>query len=116
MNRAWSKGKLEKLEEYFHKDVVMVAPEFNARAEGREACIESYEEFIGRATVAAFRESDIVIDIWGATGVSTYSWDIEYELGGQVYKETGRELLVFVRTRGRWQLVWRALMPDETQG
>jgi hypothetical protein len=110
MNRAWSRGRVEDLKEYFHKDIVVAAPGFTARAQGRDAVIQSYREFVQRAAILSFRESDISIDVWGGAAVVTYLWEILYEMGGQAYSETGREILFFVRARGRWRVVWRTLL------
>lgn len=112
INDAWVKGRPEDLAEYFHESMVIVAPRFQGIEKGREACIRSYKEFISQATVHEYNESDITVELWGAIGVATYRFLIIYEMGGASYDESGWDVFVFGRENGKWQAVWRTLIPS----
>lgn len=116
INNAWLKGRPDKLSDVpkdcFHKDVVIKGPGFQQLAEGNDACTKSYNDFIHQATVRECKLSEPDIDLWGNTAVATYSWEMTYEMNGQDHHESGYDLFVFARARGRWRAVWRAMLPS----
>lgn len=107
-NRAWREGNTEDLRQLLHPDVAFVGPRLQVLAEGRDACIRSYEDFVSRAEIHAFDEQPAEVRITGSTAVATYEWTIAYTMGGQRHDERGHEMLVCVRTDAGWQIVWRA--------
>lgn len=111
INDAWVTGHPEALEDYFHQDMVIVRPGFGARGTGRRACVESYREFISHATIHQFKESDHHIDLWGDTAVVTYRFQLEYQMAGEEHRDSGVDLFVFTREKGRWLAVWRTILP-----
>ena len=46
------------------------------------------------------------------TATATYPWKLVYELDGHTYNETGYDVFVFVRRKGRWLATWRAMVPQ----
>ena len=116
INDAWLKGRPEDLADVlnrcFHNDMVIRGPDLRTVATGREACVRSYEEFLREATVRECTLSDPDIDLWGNTAVATYSWDMTYQMGGQVYHESGHDLFALARGRKGWRAVWRAILPS----
>jgi hypothetical protein len=48
----------------------------------------------------------------GAVAVVTYTFEIEYEIAGQIVRESGHDLLVLRQSHDTWRAVWRALLPD----
>jgi ketosteroid isomerase-like protein len=115
LNDAWVKGSPEKLSSFFREDMAMVHPDFVNRTEGREACIASYEDFSSQAKVNEFKLGETSIDVFGHTAVATYSYEISYEMGGEHFKDTGRDLFVFIRENDRWQAVWRTMIIPQEQ-
>lgn len=112
MNRAWLKGNLEELREYFHDDIVIKGPRFESVGTGgKEECIKSYEDFSRAARIRDFKESDIQVDVFGSTAVATFAWEIDYEMTGQSYHESGHDVFVFTRDKGKWRAIWRAVLP-----
>jgi uncharacterized protein (TIGR02246 family) len=109
INDAWRQGRLEELADYFHPDIVLVFPGFSGRGEGRAACVQSYVDFLGSATVHEYTESDHHIDVWGDTAVASYRFVMAWEMGGKHYREAGHDLFVFSRDQGQWRAVWRTL-------
>lgn len=112
INHAWSKGQVGDLRNYLREDMVIVSPGLQDRLVGREACVNSYQEFRNQATIQSYQESDAAVDVFGNMAVATYRWEIEYDMAGQAYRETGGDLFVFVREGEGWQAVWRTLIPD----
>ena len=115
LNDAWVKGSPEQLSSFFREDIVMVHPDFIHRTEGREACIASYVDFCSQAKVNEFKLGETSIDVIGHTAIATYSYEISYEMGGELFKDTGRDLFVFIREDGRWQAIWRTMIIPQEQ-
>ena len=113
VNREWLGYDMEALRVLCHPDVVIVAPGFGRRSEGRQASLSSYEGFISMATVKHFKEADPTIDLCEDTAVVTYALEIEADVNGQPYTEKGRELHVLKRTDDRWLSIWRMVVPDK---
>jgi Domain of unknown function (DUF4440) len=118
INDAWLKGNpddIERtLEACFHDDIVIKSPRFEPLAKGKRACIASYVDFIRQAEIHDYRLDDPAIDLYGATAVATYLWEINYALDGVDYRESGHDLFVLIRADGRWQAVWRAISPTRS--
>jgi uncharacterized protein (TIGR02246 family) len=111
INAAWLHGELEGLDRLLHARMVIVPPGFAQRIEGREACAEGYEQFARTATVSSYTESDTQVDVQGGTAVVSYRYDLTYALEGETYRDSGHDLYVLVHEDGRWQALWRTLMP-----
>jgi ketosteroid isomerase-like protein len=111
INEAWTKGRAEDLDKYFHEDMVIAQPGFGIRGEGKRACVDSYREFAGMASIQSLKESQHVVLVWGNTAVASYRFEIEYELDGQAHQDAGYDLFVFARENGDWLAVWRTILP-----
>ena len=111
INEAWTKGNTDDLNKYFHEDMIIAQPGFGIHGDGRNACVDSYKEFAGMASVQGLRESEHIVLVWGDTAVASYRFDIEYELDGQSHQDAGYDLFVFTRQDGNWLAVWRTILP-----
>ena len=111
INRAWTEGQTEILNEVFHEDMLIVSPDFQVLGKGREACVKSYKDFIRQATLREFTESEATIEVWEHTAVASYRFDMAWEMDGQSFKEAGRDVFVFTLESGQWQAVWRTILP-----
>ncbi len=109
INQAWLQDRVEELQQFFHPDVVMVKPGLSDRVEGRDACIKTYEDFIAHATIREYRESEATVDLFGDTAVAIYQFHMLYEMTGETFRESGRDLFVFARTGNTWLAVWRTM-------
>jgi uncharacterized protein (TIGR02246 family) len=116
INDAWRRGRVEELGEYFHPEAVIVAPGFRKRAQGRDECMQSYKDFVAATKVTDYQESDMTVDIWGDTAVASYHYEIAWEVKGQPYRDSGRDVFVLRREGGKWLVVWRTLVPPAGQG
>jgi ketosteroid isomerase-like protein len=113
---AWAGGHPGKLQEYFHDDMVIAQPGLGVRGRGKRACVDSYRQFIGQATIRGIKECDHHIDAWGDTAVASYRFEIDYRMGGQEHHDSGVDLFVFIRQEGTWLAVWRTILPLPAAG
>ncbi|HKI98117.1 MAG TPA: nuclear transport factor 2 family protein [bacterium] len=111
LNAAWLHGELDNLSELLHERMVIVPPGFQQRIEGAVACAEGYQEFARLATVESYEESDATVEVFGATAIVSYLYQLTYTMEGASYQDSGHDLYVFVHEDGRWQAVWRTLVP-----
>lgn len=103
------------LGECFEDNMIIKGPGFELLAQGKEACIRSYQDFMRQASVRKFRRCDVHIESWEQTAVATYLWEMTYSMNGQDFTESGYDMFVFTRVDGRWRAVWRAILPSVTQ-
>jgi uncharacterized protein (TIGR02246 family) len=115
MNDSWAKNGADDLASFFREDIVMVHPDFTNRTEGRDACVASYRDFCKQATILDLKISNPGIDVFVNTAIATYSYEIQYEMGGERFNDTGRDIFVFVRENDRWQAVWRTMIISQTE-
>jgi len=93
----------------------MVHPDFTQRTQGRDACVTSYEDFCEQANILDLKLNNPLIDVFDNTAIATYSYEITYEMGGERFNDTGRDVFVFVRENGRWQAAWRTMIMSQSE-
>jgi ketosteroid isomerase-like protein len=118
ISTAWQSRRFEDLAGYFDDEMVIVAPGFQGRVEGRKACIESYREFMERVSIQRYEEAVPVIDVWKDTAVATYRWEMDWTSGGVPNRDAGRDILVLYRAESggtaEWRVVWRAITSESS--
>ena len=116
INSSWlskKPGELSKiLADCFHADMVIKGCDLETVAEGRDACVGSYVDFIQQAKISAFRQDEADIRVVGDTAIASYGWKITYTLEGKEYTEPGHDVFVFNRTNGKWLAIWRAMLTE----
>ncbi|MBN2182084.1 MAG: DUF4440 domain-containing protein [Sedimentisphaerales bacterium] len=116
VNHTCMEGKgFEKLNPYFHDDVVMISPGINTHAQGRDVCLRTYEDACSQMTFHKLDASDEHIDVYGDAVVSCHKYECIWEFQGKKFEDTGHEILVFVRQDKNWQIAWRTLIPGSRQ-
>jgi hypothetical protein len=119
INSSWLSEKPEELSgilaDCFHPEMVIKGCDLETMAEGRDACIRSYVDFIQQAKIAAFQQDEPDIQIAGETAVTSYAWKITYTLEGREYTEPGHDVFVFSRTNGKWLAIWRAMLTESAE-
>lgn len=105
LNQAWTSGRVDELERYFHEDMVAITPMDRKRLEGRAACVASWARFVERAVIREWRERDPLVRIFGDAAVVTYSYDLACEVGGEDVRLEGRDMFFMIRRDGRWPAV-----------
>jgi len=111
MNDAWLSGRFDDLNQYFAEDVVMVAPGGGMRMMGREAMIDSFRQYTEQATTHNFDETGLDVDVFESTAVASLRFDVDYELEGTRYQESGIDFLVLEHGDSGWLIVWRTQIP-----
>ena len=104
-NDAWTKGKPNDLVLFFHPQMVAITPYDRLRREGAESCIAGWKGFADAALIHRWQEIDPLIRIYGDAAVVTYYYEIDFDMGGQHMKESGRTLLYLVHENSRWWIV-----------
>jgi hypothetical protein len=94
----------------FHEEMVIKDAKLKTVATGREACVQSYVDFIQRARVSDFQKGQPDIRLFPDLAIASYDWRISYSLDGKSYDERGYDIFVFVRAEGTWLAVWRAAL------
>jgi len=111
INSTWLQGDPNELERFFHSDIVVQPPGASPRVHGRDACIASYRAFTEQAHVRSFEPRDAEIDVFGDTIIASYRYKIIYEMDGDTFDEDAGDLLVFIKERDSWVVVWRTMIP-----
>ncbi len=111
INMAWAQGRLDDLRQYFHKDMVIVAPGFQQRVNGQDACIKTFEEFVNQASNIAYEETPLAVDVCGDTAVVAYEYEVRYDMKGESHRETGQDIFIFAREGQHWLAIWRTMFP-----
>jgi hypothetical protein len=119
INSSWLSRKPEEvskiLGECFHADMVIKGCDLESMAEGREACVRSYIDFIEQARISAFQQGEAEIRVVGDTAVASYGWSITYVLEGKEFTEPGHDVFVFSRADGKWLAIWRAMLTESAE-
>jgi hypothetical protein len=76
INQAWLTGNAGQIARYLDDGVIILGPGPQVMAEGREACVRSYQDFSDRATICAFAEDAPVVKVFGTTAVASYRYTI----------------------------------------
>ncbi len=112
INDAWLQGRPEELHQYFDDRMVIRGPGFQVLGTGRDACVQSYADFLKIATVHEYEYSlgEPEIDVRGDSAVAAYPWKMTYSLESGRYTESGHDLFVFSRASGEWRAFWRTML------
>ena len=110
INQAWLKGRPEELKAYFHTDIQFVNQNLETMGSGRRVCIESYQDFLKQAVILKYQESDPQVQVWGNSALARYTFQIEYEIAGKMFADSGADLFFFTNQESRWLAVWRLML------
>jgi hypothetical protein len=110
INEAWLSRRPEKMKPMLDEKIVMIYPGFVGRLEGREAVIAGYVDFCEQALMISYQESDLQVDVVGATAAASYAFEMSYERKGDKYLSRGRDLWIFARKQDEWVAVWRTML------
>jgi len=111
-NLAWSTGNPTNLEKYFHEDIIIVSADLKILGSGKANCIKSYIEFLSKAKIVNFTDSDPIVNLFENSAIVFYEYDISWEMDNKLFEETARELYVFERSAGKWLIIMRKLIPN----
>lgn len=111
MNDAWTRGNPDDLKNFFHRDMVAVAPNVRHRLDGGPACIEGWKRFCDAARIHRWEEVDPVVRVYGDAAVVSYYFRMSFDMGGPNIETGGRDLFFFVKENGRWWAVGDQFSP-----
>lgn len=77
---------------------------------GRDAIIDSYRDFAGRATIHEFQAREPLVEVFRNAAVATMPFRIGYEYEGKASSESGTDVLVFEKGIDGWRVVWRTVV------
>jgi hypothetical protein len=119
MNDAWLGLPVEEipaaLDACFHDDMAIRGADLTVTGRGKDACIQSYVDFVQQAVIRECTLGDPEIDLAGDSAAAVYNWEMTYELEGQEYSEAGADILMLARVDGRWLVTWRLMLPSVGQ-
>jgi hypothetical protein len=115
MNAAWLHGTIEELpavlDQCFHPAMVIRGGDLAVHGSGKEACIQSYLDFLESATIHRCEIGPAEIDVAEDSAMVVYQWEMTYETEGETYTEAGSDILALARSDGGWLITWRAMLP-----
>lgn len=79
---AWRESQFDCLEPLSATGVVFQDSKGDRLLEGKEACIQSYRDFMGIAKVLDYKEEEPGIIPFAGFVMATYGWQIDYEING----------------------------------
>jgi len=112
INQLWLNKRYDEIGELLSEHAVIAPPGFEGRIQGRDAYVQTYREYDQSAITREFSPDEPEIDIIGDTAVALCPFSIVYELDGKIYREHGRDMLVFSQSSGEWRVVWRTMQID----
>jgi hypothetical protein len=119
MNDAWLGLPAEEipaaLDPCFHDDMVIRGADLTVAGRGKDACIQSYLDFVQQAVIRECTLGDPEIDLAGDSATAVYNWEMTYEMEGEEYSEAGADILMLTRVDGRWLIAWRLMLPSVGQ-
>jgi ketosteroid isomerase-like protein len=110
-NKAWSSGKPENLNHYFHDHIIIVSPDLKIMGSGKEPCIQSYIDFLSRPSDIHFHADDPDVFVFDNTAVAFYTYHISWKMEGRQSRETGKEIYVLNKQKDEWLIVMRKINP-----
>ena len=105
LNDSWTKGKGERLPEYFHPRMVAITPVEKFRLKGAAQCIAGWQEFAQNTTIHSWRENDPDIELFGDTAVVTDYYVMDVTIGPNRLNLSGRDMMTLKQESGRWWLI-----------
>ncbi len=113
LQNTWLENKITELASFFDKDVVFLIPGINKRIIGQEAMVESYKQFVSTCTIQNFQITNVDIDIFDRTAISTLTFNVSYKNQDKEYNEKGNDIMILNRKENNWLIIWRTQIPIE---
>ena len=105
LNRAWTQGRVDELDGYFHDDIVVVTPTDRERLEGKKSCVASWRRFVDTAIIHEWTDRNPTVRLYADAAVVAYDYELACEIRGEPMALAGRDMFFMVRQGGRWVAV-----------
>lgn len=110
LTQAWRTENWKELADFFHQEVVFLAPTASPLCVGPEACLASYQEFSAQAIIHDYIEAAPHVQMVETTALTTTPFTISYEYEQAMNREQGTEVLAWIRHEERWLVIWRMVL------
>jgi Domain of unknown function (DUF4440) len=112
---AWQTRDFAGLAERIDEAVVFVLPGFGGRLVGREALVQSYREFMDRATLTAYSEEPASASCWAGCEVvaATVPWSMSWLADGVANRARGHDVFLLRAAPSApegWRVIWRTMV------
>lgn len=114
INAAWFEQQYDQFVRLFHQDIVFNSPDFSRQIKGREACVQSYRDFMRLATIDFFQTQSPQIDLAETTAVVKVPFEMHYNINEKNFREKGMDIFVCTVSQDRWVAVWRYMVQTES--
>ncbi len=105
INKIWTKTKeINKLNEYFHEDMVALGGVEKNRIVGKDNCIKHWEN-CSKKKIYSWKEYNIEIKIYDKIATVNYTFDIELEKDNKKVKKTSEDFFVLVSEDTKWKVI-----------
>jgi len=115
MNKCWTtENNVEKLDEYFHKNIVVFEPGRRELRVGKKECIDGWKSFVENNKINYWKESEHLVQLYngGKSAVVTYYWEISTENNDRNFISKGRDMFVFVKEDEKWLAIADQFSPE----
>ena len=117
INRAWTTGDLDALDDLFHDEMTIATPGFAAEGHGKAACVDNYREFLSLAEITSFKDDAWSVKIFeGDTAIVHYKFEMRYRtrVDAAEFCDVGDDLYVLKKNAatGEWRSCWRTNFPS----
>ncbi len=107
-------GERDKVESMLQKDVVFFNQVGSNRLVGREACLETIDEYGKSAKTHSFEILKREINVWDSTAIIEMEYEVIYEYMNKNHHEKGKEIWTLIQTNDQWQMIYRHFVSSET--
>lgn len=111
LTNTWTSGNLQRLGEFFDENVLMLPPGSSHPLLGRNAMVQTFQEFLSVAKVEKFEQVQLQVDVFDDTAIANLNFDIRYEMDGQLHDDSAMDVMVFAKGAKGWRIVWRTQVP-----
>jgi ketosteroid isomerase-like protein len=112
INESWLAKKYDEIGSCLTDDAIIAAPGSSERMKGREVYVQSYRDYDTVAKTLQFKAEEPQIDIMGDVAAVICPFTVAYELSGNIYHERGKDILILMRKKSYWLVVWRTMQSE----
>lgn len=93
-----------------HEKVVFVAPDLSSTLVGKDACMQSINQYHKEAKTLAFKIKDLVITQDHRDLITRVKYEVTYTYLGQRHHEQGDEIIILTEADNSWSIIWRGII------
>jgi hypothetical protein len=108
MNQLWAaRNTPEKLDRYFHRDMIAACAGESGFRVGQETCIAGWTGFCKNVSDLSFKELEPLVRVFpeNNAAVVAYTYECQFTQQGQKRVLKGRDLFTLIKASSRWQVI-----------